>query len=83
MQEASFQMSVFELVDKPITLLEGIEACILQVSLGFINRDKVKHMSLCIFGYTKDHIEMKEIEVRKVASAENIADVFIKALLTF
>lgn len=79
-QDTISQMAGFQLPAKPTTIFEDNAACIEQVSSGFITADRVKHISPHIFGYTQDLTESKQIEVRKIASAENIADVLTKAL---
>ena len=80
MQQAILQMSGLPLMDKPITIFEDNAACIEQVSSGFIKADRVKHISPHLFGYTQDLMETKQIEVKKIASADNIVDVLTKAL---
>jgi hypothetical protein len=78
--QAIGQMSGIEQETKPTTIFEDNAACIEQVSSGFIKADRVKHISPHIFGYTQDLTDTKQIEAKKVASAENIADVLTKAL---
>ena len=51
-----------------------------QVSSGFIKSDRVKHLSLYLFGYIQDLTETKQIEVKNIASAGNIAEILTKAL---
>ena len=80
MQDAIFKMCGLDLAAKPTMIYEDNAACVEQVSSGFIKADRVKHISPHIFGYTQDLTESKQIEVKKVASAENIADVLTKAL---
>jgi hypothetical protein len=80
MQHAILEMSGLPLMDKPTTIFEDNAACIEQVSSGFIKANRVKHISLHLFGYTQDLVETKQIEVKKIASANNIADFLIKAL---
>jgi hypothetical protein len=82
MQHAILKMSGLPLMDKPTTIFEDNTACIEQVSSGFIKADRVKHISPHLFGYTQDLVETKQIEVKKIASANNIADVLTKALPT-
>ena len=67
-------------MDKPTTIFVDNAACIEQVSSGFIKADQAKHISTHLFGYTQDLMETKQIEVKKIASADNIADVLTKAL---
>ena len=82
MQHAILQMSGLPLMDKPTTIFEDNAACIEQVSFGFIKADRVKHISPHLFGYTQDLTETKQIEIKKIASTNNIADVLTKALPT-
>ena len=67
-------------MDKPTIIFANKAACIEQVSSGFIKADRVKHISPHLFGYIQDLTEIKQIEVKKIASANNIADVLTKAL---
>jgi hypothetical protein len=58
MQTVISQMVGFPLKEKPTTILEdNYAACIEQVSSGFINADRVKHISPHLFGYTQDLTE--------------------------
>ena len=82
MQQSILQMSGLPLMDKLTTIIEDNAACIEQVSSGFIKADRVKHISPHLFGYTQDLMETKQIEVKKIASADNIVDVLTKALPT-
>ena len=67
-------------MDKPITIFEDNAACIEQISSGFIKADRVKHISPHLFGYIQDLMQTKQIEVKKIASSDNIVDVLTKAL---
>lgn len=53
------------------------------MNTGFIKADRVKHISPHIFGYTQDLIETGQIEIKKIESEHNIADMFTKALPTY
>lgn len=64
----------------PIKIYEDNAACIAQVGGGFINSDRTKHIDPVIFNYTRDLIQAKRIEVEKIESAKNIADMLTKAL---
>lgn len=66
--------------DKPIVVFEDNAACIRQMSLGFIKADRTKHISPHIFTYSQDLIENKQLEIRKIESEHNIADMLTKAL---
>jgi hypothetical protein len=71
-------------VDSPkitITVIfEDNAACVAQVGAGFIKTDRVKHISPHLYGYTQDLVETKQIEVKKIESAHNIADIMTKVL---
>ena len=68
---------------EPTVIHEDNAACVAQVTGGFIKADRTKHISPQIFGYTQDFIEAEKIEVKKVQSTHNIADIFTKALLAY
>jgi hypothetical protein len=80
MQTAISTMAGFNISNKPTTIFEDNAACIEQVSSGFIKSDRVKHINPHIFGYTQELTDTGQIQIMKVASAENIADVLTKAL---
>ena len=61
-------------------IFEDNAACVAQVSEGFIKSDRVKHIPPQIFGYTQELIQTKQIEVQKVESSQNLADILTKAL---
>lgn len=65
---------------KPTIIFEDNAACVSQVNAGFIKADRTKHISPQIFGFTQDLIQAKEIEISKVESAHNVADMLTKAL---
>jgi hypothetical protein len=50
------------------------------MNMAFIKADRVKHISPHIFGFTQDLIESNQIEIRKIESENNIADMLTKAL---
>jgi hypothetical protein len=64
------------------TIFEDNTACIEQVSYGFIKADRVKHINPHIFGYIQDLTKTEQIEVKKIALADNIAALLTKALPT-
>ena len=66
--------------NKPIIIFEDNAACVAQVSEGFIKSDRVKHIPPQLFGFTQELIQNKKIEVRKVESSQNVADMLTKAL---
>jgi hypothetical protein len=66
---------------KPTVIYEDNAACVAQVGAGFIKSDRTKHISPEIFGFTQELIQSGQIEVKKIESANNIADMLTKALL--
>lgn len=73
-------MAGFSLQEKRTTIFEDNAFCIEQVSFGFIKSDHVKHISSHLINYTQGLTETSQIAMRKIASAENIADILSKAL---
>ena len=65
--------------EKPTTLYEDNTACITQIKAGFIKGDRTKHISPKFF-HIHELQETKEIDVLRVCSSENLADLFTKAL---
>ena len=59
---------------------EDNAACVTQVGAGFIKADRTKHVKPQILSFTQDLIQGEQMEVRKVTSAQNIADMLTKAL---
>jgi hypothetical protein len=66
--------------NKPTIIFEDNAACVAQVGEGFIKSNRVKHIPPQFFGYTQELIQSEQIEVKKVESAHNIADMLTKAL---
>ena len=64
--------------NKPTIIFEDNVACVAQVETGFIKTDRVKHICPQIFGFTQDHIQSGQIEVKKVDSTHNIVDMMAK-----
>jgi hypothetical protein len=65
---------------KPTIIFEDNAACVAQVASDFIKTDRTKHICPQIFGFTQDLIESGQIEVKKIESSHNIADMLTKAL---
>jgi len=63
---------------KPTVLYEDNAACVHQVQTGFIKGDKTKHINPK-FMYAHE-LNGTEIEVTKISSTENVADIFTKSL---
>jgi hypothetical protein len=50
---------------------------------GFIKGDRTKHIDPKYFSFTHDLITTGALEIKKIISAENLADLFTKALPVF
>jgi len=67
--------------ESPTILYEANSACVTQIQAGFIKGDRTKHINPKYFSFTNDLITNKALEVKKIASVDNLADLFTKALL--
>jgi hypothetical protein len=65
-------------LEKPTQLHEDNACVIYQIKSGFIKGDKTKHIAPKFF-YTSE-LNGKEINVIKVDSSENVADILTKSL---
>lgn len=63
---------------RPAIIYEDNAACVDQLKNGFIKGDKTKHIAPKFFFASE--LNGKEINVTKVSSEDNIADVFTKSL---
>jgi hypothetical protein len=59
---------------------EDNAAAVAQVATGFIKADRVKHISPTLFGFMQDLVESEQVQVKKIDSAHNVADMLTKAL---
>ena len=64
---------------KPSVTFEDNASCVTQMNTGFIKADRVKHLSPHIFGFAQNLIEIGQIEIKKIESKNNIADMLTKA----
>jgi len=64
--------------NEPTVLYEDNAACIYQIGKGFIKGERTKHIAPKFF-YAAE-VNHQEIEVTKIASSENVADIFTKTL---
>jgi hypothetical protein len=64
----------------PTILYEDNSACVSQMQAGFIKGDRTKHIDPKYFSFTHDLITTGALEIKKIMSAENLADLFTKAL---
>lgn len=71
---------VLRTTNEPTVLYEDNAACIYQIEQGFIKSERTKHIMPKFFYATE--VNHREIEVTKVASSENVADIFTKTLPT-
>ena len=69
-----------EIAKEPTVIHEDNSACVSQVATGFIKADRIKYVDLQIFSFTQDLIQNRELQVNKIDSAKNIADMLTKAL---
>jgi hypothetical protein len=65
---------------KPTVIFKDNAAYVAQVGAGFIKTDRTKHICPEIFGFTQELIQSGQIEVKKIESAHNLADMLTKAL---
>lgn len=65
----------------PTILYEDNAACIAQLEGGYIKGDRTKHISPKFF-FTHDLQKNGDISVQQIRSANNLADLFTKALPT-
>lgn len=65
---------------KATIIFEDNASAVAQVSAGFIKADRVKHIPPQLFGFMQDLVETNQIEVKKIDTAHNIADMLTKAL---
>ena len=64
-----------------IIIYEDNAACVAQVRGGYIKGDKTKHISPKFF-YTYELQESRQVDVKQIRSADNLADLFTKSLPT-
>jgi len=64
---------------KLTTIYEDNSACIAQLKEGYIKGDRTKHI-LPKFFFTHDLQRNGDIEIQKIRSCENLADLFTKSL---
>ena len=65
---------------RPTIIFEDNAACVNQMNTGFIKVGRVKHISSHIFIFAQDLIETRQIEIKKIESENNIADMLTKTL---
>ena len=73
-----FDSTGFTKLSLPTTLYEDNAACIHQIQKGYIKGDRTKHIAPKFF-YTSE-VNGSEVEVTKVNSEDNVADIFTKSL---
>ena len=66
--------------NSPTILYEDNSACVSQMQAGFIKGDRTKHIDPKYFSFTHDLITSGVLEIKKIMSADNLADLFTKAL---
>ena len=80
MEKILNQQCRLQIKDQPTIVYEDNSACVRQMAAGFIKADRTKHVSPHIFGFTQDLIEQKQLNIVKIESENNIADMLTKAL---
>ena len=65
----------------PTIIYEDNAACVAQVRGGYIKGDKTKHISPKFF-YTQELQESRQVDVKQIRSANNLAGLFTKSLPT-
>ena len=71
------------LAEEPTVIHKDNSACVSQVAAGFIKADRIKHVDPQIFSFTQDLIQSRKLQVNKIDSANNIADMLTKALSAY
>ena len=68
---------------RPTIIFEDNAACVNQMNTGFIKVGRVKHINPHIFIFAQDLIETRQIEIKKIESENNIADMLTKTLSAY
>ena len=68
----------YPIVVEPTIVYEDNASCLDQVVKGYIKGDRIKHISPKLF-YTHE-LHGKEVNVTKIQSKDNVADLFTKSL---
>ena len=68
------------IVDTPTIIYKDNEACVAQMQTGYIKNNMTKHISPKFF-YTHEVQKQGEVNILKVQSCNNVADLFTKSLL--
>ena len=61
--------------DSPTTLFEDNAACLAQITGGYIEGDRPKHISPKFF-YTHELQKSSEIDIQQIRSNDNLVDLF-------
>ena len=69
--------------DKPTVIYKDNASCVRQMRSGFIKADRTKHISPHISTFCQDLVDKGQIEIRKIESENNIADMLTKALPSY
>ena len=80
MEEIINQQCQLQILNQPTIIYEDDSACVRQMSIGFIKADRTKHVSSHTFGFTQELIDQKQLNIVKIESENNIADMLTKAL---
>ena len=66
--------------DKATVIYEDNASCVRQMQSRFIKADRTKYISPHIFTFSQDLVDKGHIEIQKIESENNIADMLTKAL---
>ena len=77
----SWLLSIDTITNSPTIIYENNAAYVAQVKGGFINGDKIKHISSKIF-YTHELQESRYVYFKQIRSTNNLTDLFTKSLST-
>ena len=83
MEEIIMKQYKISIKDQPIVVYEDNTTCIRQMTIGFIKADRAKHIKFSFFSYIHDLVEKGQLEIRKIYTKHNIANILTKALPTY
>ena len=70
----------FQGKENPTILYEYNAACFKQLQDEYIKKDRTKHIPPMLFAYTRELIKDGDVNVQKIESKDNVADLFTKSL---
>jgi len=66
--------------DSPTILYGDNSAWVAQMQVGFVKGDQIKHIDLKYFIYSHDLIIKRALEIKKLRSTDNLADLEMRQL---